>query len=72
MQLGTLAYCTYLFHLPIIDFWDRLFRHRFSGAGLAVDLAAGLVGITFSLIVAELSWKYIERPLLRRGYAHKF
>jgi peptidoglycan/LPS O-acetylase OafA/YrhL len=72
MQLGTLAYCTYLFHLPIIEFCDRLLQRGFSGAGSTIDVAAGMLGIAITLVVAALSWKYFERPLLRRGHAYKY
>jgi peptidoglycan/LPS O-acetylase OafA/YrhL len=45
MQLGTLAYCTYLVHLPLIEFCDRLLRRRFTQPGVTVDFTAGAVGI---------------------------
>lgn len=72
MKLGTLAYCTYLLHLPLIEFFDRLFKHRWSVPPSTIDLAAGLLGITLTLFVATFSWKYFERPFLRRGQVHKY
>jgi len=72
MQLGTLAYCTYLVHLPLIEFCDRLLRRRFTQPGVTVDFTAGAVGIGLSLLIASFSWKYFERPLLRRGHAYKY
>lgn len=71
MQLGTIAYCAYLLHLPMIEFWVRLLRQRFSG-GAAVDFAAGLLGIGLTLGIAAWSWKVFERPLLRKGHAYKY
>ena len=72
MQLGTLAYCIYLIHLPLIEFCDRLLRRRFPQPGATVDFTAAALGIGLSLLIASLSWKYFERPLLRRGHAYKY
>ena len=72
IQLGSLAYCTYLFHLPLIEFCDRLLRRRSPSAGPMTDVVAGVFGITLTLILAAVSWKYFETPLLRRGHAHKY
>ena len=68
--LGTISYCLYLVHMPINQFSHLLLLHRGRPAiedwkGVAVTLlAAGL-----SLVVAKLSWTYIESPLIRRGHA---
>ena len=72
IQLGTLAYCTYLVHLPLIEFCDRLLRRRFTQPGVTADFTAGALGIGLSLLIASFSWKYFERPLLRRGHAYKY
>ncbi len=72
MQLGTLAYCTYLIHLPLIEFCDRLLRVRFTQPGVIVDFTAGALGIGLSLLIASFSWKCFERPLLRRGHAYRY
>jgi peptidoglycan/LPS O-acetylase OafA/YrhL len=72
MQLGTLAYCTYLVHLPLIEFCDRLLRRKFTQPGVTVDFTAGALGIGLSLLIASFSCKYFERPLLRRGHAYKY
>jgi peptidoglycan/LPS O-acetylase OafA/YrhL len=70
-QLGTIAYCTYLFHLPAIEFCSRLLKSR-SFSGSTIDIIAGVLGVTITLIIATVSWKYFERPLLRRGHMYKF
>jgi peptidoglycan/LPS O-acetylase OafA/YrhL len=70
-RLGTIAYCTYLFHLPAIEFCSRLLKRR-SFSGSTTDFIAGVLGVTITLIMATLSWEYFERPLLRRGHMYKF
>jgi peptidoglycan/LPS O-acetylase OafA/YrhL len=71
--LGTISYCLYLIHMPINQFAHLLLLHRARPAiedwqGVGVTLLAAAL----SLIVAKLSWTYIESPLIRRGHAFHF
>jgi peptidoglycan/LPS O-acetylase OafA/YrhL len=68
--LGTISYCLYLVHMPINQFSHLLLLHRSRPAiedwkGVAVTILAAAL----SLVVARLSWIYIESPLIRRGHA---
>jgi peptidoglycan/LPS O-acetylase OafA/YrhL len=68
--LGTISYCLYLVHMPINQFSHSLLLQRARPAiedwkGVAVTLLAAAL----SLVVAKLSWTYIESPLIRRGHA---
>jgi peptidoglycan/LPS O-acetylase OafA/YrhL len=70
MSLGTLAYCTYLIHFPVIQAIRPLFRNRLP---YPLDsLLAGVLGSALSVALAGLSWKYFEKPMLRRGRAHVY
>ncbi len=70
MGVGTLAYCTYLVHLPMIQASRRLLEMRWSAD--KAWLPGGMLGVAFSLIIASLSWKYFEKPLLRRGHKYVY
>jgi peptidoglycan/LPS O-acetylase OafA/YrhL len=72
MQLGGLAYCTYLFHLPLMEACRRLLGLRFSYSSEGTQFVGGLVGILLTLVVAKFSWTFFEKPLLRRGHAYKY
>jgi peptidoglycan/LPS O-acetylase OafA/YrhL len=72
MRLGTLAYATYLFHLPFMEATRRVLGLRFAYASEANQFWGGWLGIGLALIFAMLSWKYIEQPLLRRGHAYQY
>jgi peptidoglycan/LPS O-acetylase OafA/YrhL len=70
--LGTISYCVYVIHLAI-----NLLAHQvvFQGGpriynleGVAVTLGA----LGLSLGVASLSWKYFEKPLVRRGHGYSY
>ena len=68
--LGSLAYCSYLIHAPMIQAARRLLELRFSPP--AAWLSGGMLGIALTLAVAALSWKFFEKPLLRRGHTHTY
>ena len=54
--LGLASYSLYLWHWPIFAF----LRLRIGGVSLSTEIAVGAV--VFSLVIASLSWAYIERP----------
>jgi len=58
-RIGTIAYGVYLVHLPVAGLVSLL-----GGAPALVFVVA--TGVTFTL--AALSWKYFEKPLVRRGH----
>jgi peptidoglycan/LPS O-acetylase OafA/YrhL len=72
MQLGVLAYCTYLLHLPLMEASRRLLGLRFPLSSTSTQVVGGLIGVLATLGVAKLSWAYFEKPLLRRGHAYKY
>lgn len=71
-QLGVLAYCTYLLHLPLMEGSRRVLGIYFAYASVATQFAGGLIGILLTLGIAKISWAYFEKPLLRQGHAHKY
>jgi peptidoglycan/LPS O-acetylase OafA/YrhL len=56
LWIGRRSYAIYLWHLPLL-----LLSRRFTGA----PLAASLLGIGGTLVVAALSFEYVEQPVLR-------
>ena len=69
MKFGTVAYAVYILHqgvngllhfaifgrIPIINDWSSLF--------------VTLLSLTTVMLLAELSWRLLERPLIRRAHA---
>lgn len=72
MQLGTLAYCSYLVHVAIMNALRHPLKVHFPQFPVAAWLVGGIVGIALSLAVAALSYKYFEKPLLRRGHRYSY
>jgi peptidoglycan/LPS O-acetylase OafA/YrhL len=71
-QLGVLAYCTYLLHLPLMEASRRVLGIRFAYASEGTQFLGGLIGIALTLVIAKISWAFFEKPLLRRGHAYKY
>jgi peptidoglycan/LPS O-acetylase OafA/YrhL len=57
-RVGKISYALYLAHFPVLAFTDR-FRFGSRGTLLAAHLAAAIV----SYLLAELSWRVLERPI---------
>jgi peptidoglycan/LPS O-acetylase OafA/YrhL len=71
-QLGVLAYCVYLLHLPLMEASRRFLGLRFAYSATGTQFVGGLIGVLLTLAVAKLSWVFFEKPLLRRGHAYKY
>jgi peptidoglycan/LPS O-acetylase OafA/YrhL len=70
--LGTISYCVYIIHLTILLLLQQLILHgapEFSNLqGVAVTALAAIV----TLALAALSWRYFEKPLIRRGHTYAY
>jgi peptidoglycan/LPS O-acetylase OafA/YrhL len=72
MRLGTLAYCSYLVHVAIMNALRHPLKAHFPEFPVAAWLVGGIFGIALTLAVAALSYKYFEKPLLERGHQYSY
>jgi peptidoglycan/LPS O-acetylase OafA/YrhL len=72
MRLGTLAYCSYLVHLAFMNALRHPLKAHFPEYPVAAWLAGGILGTALTLTVASLSYKYFEKPLLKRGHEYSY
>jgi len=71
-RLGVLAYSTYLLNLPLMEAMRRVLGLHFEYGSSKVQFAGGILGVLLTLLVAEVSWRFLEKPLLRRGHRHQY
>jgi peptidoglycan/LPS O-acetylase OafA/YrhL len=71
-HLGTLAYCSYLLHYPLIQAGRRVFHALLPSYPAAAWLIGGLSAVALTLVLAALSWRYFEKPMLRRGHKYQY
>jgi peptidoglycan/LPS O-acetylase OafA/YrhL len=70
--LGTIAYGTYLFHQPIQ--W-LLFSYFWGGAPAITNgytLLTTFAALLLTLVIARLSWRFFESPLIRLGHRSQY
>jgi peptidoglycan/LPS O-acetylase OafA/YrhL len=65
-RLGTIAYFTYLFHLPAMELCRRCLG-LFVSHSATTQFSGGVIGVLLTILVANLSWVLFERPILRIG-----
>jgi peptidoglycan/LPS O-acetylase OafA/YrhL len=71
-ELGKVSYCVYIIHRAVNWAFFRAFLHvdpRFDSWR-----AIGVTSLSFiaTMILAELSWRYFENPLIRRGHLYSY
>jgi len=71
-QIGKISYCVYLTHWGI--FWAVLTFgfHARAGLDVRVDLIAGALALALTLALSELSWTYLEGPMVKRSHRYSY
>ena len=72
MWLGTLAYCSYLIHVAMMNAIRHPLKVHFPQYPVAAWLCGGILGMLLTLAIASLSYRYFEKPLLKRGHKHMY
>ena len=67
-SFGRISYCLYLVHLFVFWGFDRI-ADVSSPLPLAPTVLRAVIVLAVSTIIAELSWRYLERPSLERRRA---
>lgn len=73
MKMGTISYFAYLYHIPIIELARRAVTHAALGLNTNTsELFGFFLGVTVTLILAALSWRLFESPLVRWGKSFRY
>jgi peptidoglycan/LPS O-acetylase OafA/YrhL len=65
--LGGISYCVYLLHDAFNFFAHGIFLHAEPQLYNLSQLAVSVFALLAALGVASLSWRFFEKPLIRRG-----
>jgi peptidoglycan/LPS O-acetylase OafA/YrhL len=71
-SLGVVSYCVYILHDTFNQIAHRVLLHAapqiydFRGAGVT------LLALLLTISVAALSWRFFEKPLIRRGHGYNY
>ncbi|HWO36466.1 MAG TPA: acyltransferase [Candidatus Acidoferrum sp.] len=69
-QLGGISYCVYIIHLTINELGHRFLMHQEPDLSHWQGILITCLAFVLSLTIASASWKFFEKPLIRRG--HRF
>ena len=72
MKLGLIAYGTYLMHRFFLHAFHLGLASVFTSASVAYSLFSCLLGIGVTLLIAQVSWTWFEKPLVRRGHHYHY
>ncbi len=61
--LGKVSYCVYLLHVPMFSAMFHIFH---------TSLPAALAALAAMFVIAELSWRFFEAPLMHIGHRFKY
>jgi peptidoglycan/LPS O-acetylase OafA/YrhL len=70
--LGVVSYAVYLFHLPVLETVFALARRQPPAFRATSDAMLILVSLGVTIGLSALSWRLVEKPLLRFGHRFKY
>jgi peptidoglycan/LPS O-acetylase OafA/YrhL len=70
--LGTISYCVYVIHLTFNHLAHQILLHAEPQVYNAKGVGVTLLALVLTLAVASLSWRYFEKPLIRRGHSYSY
>lgn len=72
LSLGAISYCVYLIHMPILGLCHSYFFSAEPRISNFLELLVTLLALTLTIVLACLSWRWLERPLLRMGHSFSY
>ena len=70
--LGTIAYGLYLLHRPFIVGFHDMATWLYPKESGWLSLLSSISGIGAAVIIAALSWRYLEKPLIQHGHRYGY
>jgi peptidoglycan/LPS O-acetylase OafA/YrhL len=72
MRLGMLAYCVYLMHFPLILGGRRMMYILLPFHPEIAFVTGALLGVAATIVLATISWRFFEKPMLLRGHRYRY
>ncbi len=71
-RLGGISYCIYVIHLPVNTICLALLHSMPGTQSIGFDVGGVLLACVITWILAKISWRYLESPMIRGGHAYKY
>ena len=72
IELGGISYCVYIIHGAVYEFCHSLLSTPSSGISSIRALVATVFAAAITWVIAKLSWRYLEHPMIRRGHRLRY
>jgi peptidoglycan/LPS O-acetylase OafA/YrhL len=69
VRLGIVSYAVYVFHVPVNSLWHRAVFGSAPSFDNWSSILVTLLSVSTTLLLAALSWRVLEKPLIRRAHA---
>jgi peptidoglycan/LPS O-acetylase OafA/YrhL len=70
--LGVISYCVYIVHDTLNQLAHRILLHAAPQIYNAKGVGVTLLALVLTLVVANLSWHFFEKPLIARGHSYSY
>jgi peptidoglycan/LPS O-acetylase OafA/YrhL len=71
-RLGGISYCIYVTHLAVFTVCEQVFIPQYAETHVYAALLRILLAGAITWMIAKMSWRFLESPLIRRGHAYKY
>jgi peptidoglycan/LPS O-acetylase OafA/YrhL len=71
-EMGRISYCLYVVHQATNLMWSEILFHAEPRADSWSTIGATALAALLAYAVALVSWKFLERPLMRRRHAFTY
>src|SRR5271170_3115827 len=70
--IGGISYCIYIIHAPINRSCHFALSPSANGISTLPSLGATVIAAAITWLVAKMSWRYLESPMIRLGHQYKY
>jgi peptidoglycan/LPS O-acetylase OafA/YrhL len=71
-ELGKISYCVYIIHGAAVWTMFRILQHAEPRFDSWPAVGISVLAFVATIIIAELSWRFFEHPLIRRGHRYSY
>lgn len=71
-ELGRVSYCVYIIHVAVNWAAHKYVRGDLPRFDSLSSIAVTFLALGVTLLIAELSWRFFEHPLIRLGHRYKY
>jgi peptidoglycan/LPS O-acetylase OafA/YrhL len=72
IDLGGISYCVYIIHGAVYELCHFALSSSVNGISSFSSLVATIFAAAIIWLVAKISWRYLEHPMIRRGHRYRY